>query len=562
MKSTGFDEVGNRGGGNAGSNSRLVGGIVEGQSNVRNFNSYFTVTGNRKVGDFNITGTLGNEITENTSNFSNLTGFTLVVPGFMQMKNALTYVPSYGSSQSRLVGVFGDFILDYKNFLTLNAKARNDWSSTLSKANRSIFYPAVAASFVATEAFPELKAGGNIDMIKLRANWGEVGKAAGAYNTDTYFGSAGASDGFGPSITFPFNGLAGFSYSNSAGNPDILPEFTQEYEFGAEMSFFKNRLTLDASYYERKTRNVILSVPVSATSGITSALKNAGKLNTKGFEFLLGATPIKTKNGAYSLSVNFTQFKSVVESLAQGVSVITLGGFTDPNVRLVAGDEYGQIYGLGYQRNAAGQIIVQASGANMGLPLATANLEKIGNPNPDWTMGISNDITYKNFAFSFLLDIRKGGDQYSRNIADIQRNGVGIETAMVNRFNPDGTLAKNYTFGGVFPNGTPALVYLTAEQYYGNNGKHVAGIGFLYDTSWFRVREASITYTLPKKVLDKTPFGKFEIGLFGRNLFLRAPNYPHFDPEQNALGISNAQGLEFNSLPNTRTFGANLRVTF
>ena len=558
IKSSSFDEVGNRGGGNAGSSSTNVGGIVESQTNVRNLNSYFTLNANRKFGDFNLTGTLGNEIVQNAFNSSGVTGLTLVVPGFRNMKNALSYFPSFSAEKTRLVGVFGDLIVDYKNFFTFNVKARNDWSSTLSKANRSIFYPAVAASFVATEAFPELKANGKIDMIKFRANWGEVGKGAPAYATDTYFGTAGASDGFGPAISFPYNGLAGFTYGNAAGQPDITPEFTQEYEFGGEFSFFKNRLTIDGSYYERKTRNVILSVPVSGASGITSVFKNAGKLSTKGIELLVGGTPIKTKNGSYSLSVNYTQFESRVESLAAGVSNIFLGGFTTPNIRLVAGDEYGQIYGSGFQRNAAGQIIVQSSG----LPLATANVQKIGNPNPDWTMGISNDIVYKNFRASFLLDIRKGGDQYSRNIADVQRNGVAAETAAVNRFNPDGTLAKTFTFGGAFANGTPAMVLLTSEQYYGNAGKHVAAEGFIYDTSWFRVREASISYTLPKKALEKTPFGNLEIGLFGRNLYLYAPNYPHFDPEQNALGISNAQGLEFNSLPNTRTFGANLRVTF
>jgi hypothetical protein len=353
--------------------------------------------------------------------------------------------------------------------------------------------------------------------------------------------------------------LVGFSYSDLAGQPDITPEFTQETELGGEFAFFGNRLTLDASYYERKTRDVILSVPVSAASGFTNVLKNAGNLNTKGFELVLGATPLKSANASYSFSLNFTKFKSVVTSLAPGVDNIFLGGFTTPNIRLVAGDEYGQIYGSAYQRDANGNLLV---GAN-GLPLATPDVKKIGNPNPDWTMGINNEIVYKSLQLSVLLDIRKGGDQYSRNIADVQRNGVAIETAALDRFQADGvTLATPYTFSGVFANGTPANVMLTAQQYWGNSGKYVAAEGFIYDTSWFRVREASLTYAFPQKLLDRTPFGKLEIGLFGRNLYLKAPNYPHFDPEQNALGISNAQGLEFNSLPNTRTFGANLRVTF
>ena len=558
-KSSAIDEIGNRGGGNAGASSRLVGGIRESGSSTRNVNSYFTLTGTRKYGDFTLTGTLGNEILQNAFNFNTVDGYELIVPGFRNLTNAVVYQPSHGSSKTRLAGVFGDFIVDYKNYLTLNVKARNDWSSTLSKQNRSIFYPAVATSFVVTEAFPTLKESGAINLIKLRANWGEVGKGAPVYSTNTYFTTAASADGFGPEISFPFNGLVGFSYSDLAGQPDITPEFTQETELGGEFAFFGNRLTLDASYYERKTRDVILSVPVSAASGFTNVLKNAGNLNTKGFELVLGATPLKSANASYSFSLNFTKFKSVVTSLAPGVDNIFLGGFTTPNIRLVAGDEYGQIYGSAYQRDANGNLLV---GAN-GLPLATPDVKKIGNPNPDWTMGINNEIVYKSLQLSVLLDIRKGGDQYSRNIADVQRNGVAIETAALDRFQADGvTLATPYTFSGVFANGTPANVMLTAQQYWGNSGKYVAAEGFIYDTSWFRVREASLTYAFPQKLLDRTPFGKLEIGLFGRNLYLKAPNYPHFDPEQNALGISNAQGLEFNSLPNTRTFGANLRVTF
>jgi hypothetical protein len=163
-----------------------------------------------------------------------------------------------------------------------------------------------------------------------------------------------------------------------------------------------------------------------------------------------------------------------------------------------------------------------------------------------------------------IRDRRKGGDQYSRNIADVQRNGVAIETAEYPRFNADGTANTPYLFDGVYASGANAgqanTTKVNAQNYYGNSGKYVAAEGYIYDTSWFRVRELSLSYKLNSSILAKTPFKQFEIGAFGRNLFLSAPNYPHFDPEQNALGVSNAQGLEFNSLPNTRTFGFNLKV--
>ena len=201
-----------------------------------------------------------------------------------------------------------------------------------------------------------------------------------------------------------------------------------------------------------------------------------------------------------------------------------------------------------------------------GLPLRTPGIQKIGNPNPDFTMGITNTFTYKNFSLFVLLDIREGGDQFSRNIADVQRQGVAAETAEFPRFAADNVTPNTpYRYEGVYASGVnagqPNTINVNAQSYYGNTGKHIADEGFIYDTSWFRVREMSFSYKLSTSLLANTGIKGFEVGVFGRNLFLHAPNYPHFDPEQNALGISNAQGLEFNSLPNTRTVGFNLKVT-
>lgn len=561
LNSFGFDQIGNRGAGNV-QGSTLVGGLVESATNVHNVNQYLTLNASKKVGDFTFTASFGNEFTNNSSFASTVTGLSLVIPSFANLSNAVTFNPSSAVGRSKNFGVFADAVVEYKNFLSVNVKARNDWSSTLAPDNNSIFYPGIAGSFVLSEAIPAIKLDGKISLVKFRASFGEVGKGAPAFSTDSYFAQAGAADGFGPQIVFPFNGNAGFSLSNVAGNQALTPEFTREFSVGTDMGFFNNRLNIEATYYKRNTRNVILSVPVSAGSGVTNVLQNAGKLSTKGLELAVSGTPIRTSDFSWELGVNYTQFKSMVDELAPGVANIFLGGFTTPNIRLVAGDQYGQIYGSKYQRNAAGQMLINPA---TGLPLQTAGVEKIGNPNPDFTMGITNTFSYKNFSMFVLLDIRQGGDQYSRNIADVQRNGVAAETAEFPRFEADGvTVAKPYLYQGVYasgPNaGQPNTVPVTAQAYYGNTGKYIAAEGFIYDTSWFRVREVSLSYRLSSKFLQNSPFKQFEIGAFGRNLFLSAPNYPHFDPEQNALGISNAQGLEFNSLPNTRTVGFNLKV--
>ena len=565
LTSRGFDQIGNRG------NSFIlgslnIGGLREDATNVHNVNQYFTLNANKKLGDFTVSGSLGNEFFNNYRFRTEVTGLGLVVPSFANFANAATFNPSSRVDRTKLFGVFGDVSLEYKKFLSVNFKARNDWSSTLSPENNSIFYPAVSGSFVLTEAFPGIKLDGKVNLIKFRASAGEVGKGADPYLTDTYFTQANAADGFGPNILFPFNGNAGFSLDFEAGNAALTPEFTKEIAFGTEMAFFNNRLNIDATYYERNTRNVILSVPVSEASGVTFVTKNAGKLSTKGFEIQVSGTPIKTQNFSWELGANYTEYLSRVEELAPGVSVITIGGFVTPSIRLVAGDEYGQIYGTKYQRNPAGQILINPVGhPQAGLPLLAAGETKIGNPNPNFTMGITNTFTYKNFSFYTLLDIRDGGDQYSRNIADVQRNGVAIETAEFPRFGADNVTPNTpYLFEGVYASGPsagqPNATNVNAQSYYGNQGKYLAAEGFIYDTSWFRIREMSISYRLSSSVLANTGIKQFELGVFGRNLFLHAPNYPHFDPEQNALGISNAQGLEFNSLPNTRTIGFNLKV--
>ncbi|WGQ07900.1 SusC/RagA family TonB-linked outer membrane protein [Pedobacter gandavensis] len=561
LKSKGFDEVGNRGGGFTGATSRLIGGVVDNSNNVRNFTSYFTVNANKKFGDFNLLATLGNEINQNSIGNMGITGYNVVIPGFDNIKNTLIRDPFLGSSKTRLMGVFADFVVDYKGYLSLNLKARNDWSSTLTPENRSIFYPAAALSFVLTDAFPELKDDKYVNQIKFRVSAGEVGKGAPAYTTSTYYDQSSAGDGTGAEIIFPYNGLAGYTLNDTAGDPNLTPEFTREISYGTELAFFKNRLTLDATYYTRNTRSVILSVPYSAASGISSLYKNAGKLSTKGFEFMLSGTPLKTLDFSWDISLNFTKYKSTVEELAPGVTDIFLAGFTTPNIQLVAGDEYGQIYGSAYQRNDAGQLLLNARG----LPIATSEVKKIGNPNPDYTAGIFNTFKYKEFSLSFLIDIRKGGDQYSRNIADVQRNGAAKETAEFPRFEADNvTPTKPYKFEGVYASGAnagqPNTTMLTAQEYYGNSGKYIAAEGYIYDTSWFRIREAALNYRLPQSVIGKTPFRSVEFGVFGRNLYLKAKNYPHFDPEQNAFGVSNAQGLEFNSLPSSRTVGVNLKL--
>ncbi len=563
-----YDQIGANGQG--ATIAQGIGGIREIRNTSRLFNSILLLQADKKLTqDLSLTFVLGNEVVDQTQNNTDLIGRGVTVRNFRNLAaNTTTILPApaningtpFERWQSRLYGYFANATLSYKNWGALDIGLRNDNNSVLSSTNNSYFYPSGAVA-INLDKILDIKST-VLTGLKLRGSTGRVGsaKADFRYATDSYYGRAGVSDGFGPAINFPFNGQPGFTLQNAAGNPDLKPEFTTSTEGGLEFDLLAGKITFSGTIYRQQSTDVLLFVPVSSAAGISSVLRNAGSLTTNGIELQMGLNPFRNANGfSWSTNVNYTQFKSIVDSLAPGVPVITLAGFVTPNIRLVAGDEYGQIYGNAYVRDANGKMVVNAT---TGLPLITPNVQKIGNPNPKFQVNIGNSFSYKGLELSVLLEIKEGGEQYSRNLADLQRNGVAIETATVERLNADGTPATPYIFDAVTPTGEPNTKAITSEQYWGNAGKYAAAEGFIYNTSWFRIREAALNYRLPQSIFKNTAIGSVIVGVFGRNLFLYAPGYPHLDPEQNVLGVSNAQGLEFNALPQTRTMGANLRVTF
>ncbi|MES2872559.1 MAG: SusC/RagA family TonB-linked outer membrane protein [Bacteroidota bacterium] len=555
FNAVGYDQIGARGQGNTVAGG--TGGILNIAQNSRDINSYFQLIGSRNITkdlklDFNI----GNEIVERNFTNTSTVGKQLSIRNLKNISNAAVVTAGNSISQSRLIGLFGDLTLGYKGFANISFTGRNDFSSTFGADNNSYFYPSVAGSFIATEAFPSLK-GNLLSFLKLSANYAKVGKEAGAYATNTFFNQAGAADGFGPSIVFPYNNLNGRTLSNLQADPNLRPEFTTSKEIGMEARFLKDRLSIEAAAYNTLSTDLIFAVPVGPSTGFTSQNKNAGSLKQKGFELLVSGTPVKTKNGFWSLSVNYTKITPTVEALAAGVPFIQLGGFVTPGTRLYAGQPYGILFGSVFNRAPDGKYLIGANGLRSLSPTTAA----IGNTNPDWTAGVTNNINFKGINVNFLLDIRKGGDIYSRNIGDLYRTGVTKETAEFARFDASGAVAKPYVLDGTLANGQPNTTPVTAQQYWENIYAFGTGESYVFDGSWFRLREASVSYTLPASLLQKTPIGKLEIGLNGRNLYLYAPNVPHIDPEANATGSSNSQGFEANGLPQSRNFGFFLRAT-
>ncbi len=555
-----YDQIGDRGQGNTTANG--AGAVRETRSNYRSLNSNAFITASKRIKSWSGTFIGGTEFQQIYSNASQLDGKGVIVRDFEQLSNTTTFspAPQNNSSKTRFLGLYGNLDVSYKSIFTLSGTLRNDWASTFKVNKNSYLYYGAGGSVNITELFPKLKSK-IIESIKIRGNFASVGKAGDfVYATDSYFFVASSADGFGPSIAYPFNSQVGYSLGNSAGNPALGPEFTKNREIAAELSFFKGRLTIEATRYKQQSKKLIFAAGVSATTGITSQVKNAGDLTNNGVELGVGVTPFKTKSFNWNIYLAYTQFKAVVNSLAEGLTNISISSFVTPNTRLVVGQEYGELYGNAYVRdpNKGNKIVV---GAN-GLPLVTTGNVKIGNQNPKYTMGITNTMTFKAITMSFLMEIKEGGDLYSRNVADLQRNGAAIETAKYPRYDAAGVLQKPYIFDAVYANGQPNTTYLSAEQYFGNAGKYAAAEGFMFKTSWFRIREASVSYTLPSDFLKRTPFSSASLNVFGRNLYLNAPFYPHLDPEQNVQGISNAGGIEFNALPQTRSIGVGLNLSF
>ncbi|GGG51861.1 SusC/RagA family TonB-linked outer membrane protein [Hymenobacter glacieicola] len=528
----------------------LIGNIQDETFTRRELSSYANLTLKHNFNE-NFGGRLllGNEINQRRATDVGIVGSDIQVRGFDNITNTLTYTPFATTSERRLVGVYADLQLDFRNYLFLGLTGRSDWSSTFGPEQRRYFYPGASASFVFTDAIAALKGNSILTSGKIRAAAAKVGREAPEYSTDTYFASTNTpADGFGPTVVYPFRGQLGQSLNNTGGNPNLGPEFTTTYEGGVDLTLLKGRVGLEATYFHQKSEDIIFAVPVAGASGYTNIFQNVGKSESKGFEVLLTSTPVKIGSFTYSNSINWTRIRNRVVELAPGVTQITLGGFVTPSTRLIAGQPYGVLFGSVFERKD-GKLLIDASGR----PRLAQDNQIIGDPNPDWTGGMTNTFTFKGLSLSAVLDVRYGGDLISRNVSDLRRQGAAKETQDRNRL---------YIHDGVTADGQPNRVQITAEDYYND----LYGFGraefVVFDTSWLRMRELALSYNLSKELLDKTPFGGVELGVNARNVFLYAPNVPHIDPEVNAQGVSNSQGLEFNALPQARTFGGSIKLTF
>jgi TonB-linked SusC/RagA family outer membrane protein len=520
--------------------------------------------------DISFRGIIGHNVNQRTTEDQRFTGIGYVDFFINDVDNTNAVVASGGGyTQRRLVGAYTDLQFGYKDYLYLNATARNDWSSTLPKANRSFFYPAVSTSFIFSEAFDI--SSGLLSFGKLRASWAQVGNDTGPYQiVPVYLLNANGLTQAG-ATSLPLNGASGASLSNIARDPNLKPEQTSEVELGIELKFLDNRVGLDVAVYDRTSTDQIVNVALPDESGFTSILTNGGELSNKGIEITLSATPIKLNNGfQWDLIGTFSHNKNVIEALRPGTDELILGNTFGGSVQSVhiPGEEFGLIRGSVSARDDEGNLLIDPS--NGQLISALAN-EIVANPNPDFIVGVTNSFSWKGFTLSAVIDWRQGGDLYSSTNLSLLGRGVTTDTEdrEINKIIP-GVYGDVNTLEPIRGDDGEKIQNTTAIEvnglYFGNtfaiNGQDEWNI---WDATVIRLREVSLAYNLPSSILEKTPFGSARISLSGRNLWYKAPNFPkgsNFDPEVSQFGNSNLQGYEFTSAPSTRRYGVNLSVTF
>ncbi|MDN5200726.1 SusC/RagA family TonB-linked outer membrane protein [Fulvivirgaceae bacterium BMA10] len=550
--------------------------IVVKETNYQGMLNYRTDIGD----DFYVTASIGGNLTENDLKSTRITGTEIIIPEKASLINFKESKIEQSNPRKKIHSLFGFGQISYKEFLFLDLTARQDWSSTLPSDNNSYFYPSVSSSFVLTEAF-------NIDsdvltFAKLRTSWAQVG---------------GDTDPFRLNFTYSLTGRQHLGQALGAisgtvlPNPNLKPERTNSYEIGTDIRLFNDKIGLDLTYYNQVTNDLIMALPVPEVSGYQSAVVNAGELRNKGLEILLNATPINTNGFSWDISLNYARNKNTISSLHEDIKAITIADARWAGVKVVAkeGSEFGLITGKGYQRDDTGNIVHGADG----LPLPTEEPIDLGSSLQDWTGGMINTFSYKGLSLKVALDVKVGGDIFAITNLTMYSSGAHSNTlegrdgwneyvaanteardAWIDAGNnPDdfvplpisgGYIGKGVVIAGQDDQGNPIYeentIVVNPANYWGFVASNIPE-EFVYDLTYVKLRDLSLSYKLPSNLLKNLPFQSVKIGFVGRNLWTIFKNVPNIDPES-TYNNGNGQGLEYGSLPSRRNYGFNVSLKF
>ncbi len=492
----------------------------------------------------------------------------LSIPGLYSLQNSANpmLAPIERNETIGVDGIYANASLGYDNFLYLEGSYRRDQSSTLPSSNNKYYYPSVSTSLV----FSEFIKKDWFSFGKIRVNYAEVGNSPGFDKVlDTY------------AVNTAFGASSG-SVKNTKNNPNLKAETTKSYEAGLEMSFFKKRFGFDLSVYKSNSIDQIVPLRVTSATGYLFELVNAGEIENRGVEFSLNTTPIKLKDFTWDFNVNWSKNTSEVISLPEGIKTLQLGSFQGGvTINAVVGQPYGIIYGTDYTYLNGEKVVDPDSGQYIKTDTSD---NVIGNSNPDWIGGLYNKLTYKNLSLDFLIDIQKGGDIFSLDRYYGLATGLYDDTAytndlgnpvrdplVFNQYDADGVgiPAGGYTpesggfiNSGVNPDGSVNTTRIRADRY-GAFGyrRGLPDKAFVYDASYVKLRQASISYSLSENTLKHTFVNAVTFSIIGTNLWIIHKNLPDADPES-GLGAGNLQGYSTGSLPSTRDISFNVKLQF
>ncbi|SDH33750.1 SusC/RagA family TonB-linked outer membrane protein [Myroides phaeus] len=511
-------------------------------------NSLFTINYDMLLGDnFRLDVMVGNEVNETNNKGYNDYGSRFNFGGWATISNAVDVTSEETRRKKRNVGFFSNVGLSYKDMLFLNGTIRKDIVSSMPRGNRDFVYPSVSLGFVVTE-LEGLKGMSGLSFAKVRASYAEVGQAGDYLNN--YFYTPSYSGGFWSSnpVLYPVNGAMSYVASPTIYDPNLKPQNTKSWELGADFRFFNNRVGLDYTFSRQDVKDQIFPVPLSGSTGASSLVTNGGKLHTVAHEITAFFNVVQTTDWKWNLNANFSKVDSKVDELKEGVENISLGGFVEPQIRAQAGDRFPVIYGKSFVRNDEGQIIVN----DKGMPIA-GNAKAIGEVAPKFILGGSTSVSWKNWNMSATVEWKNGGKMYSGSNMGMKLYGTAAST---------GDREQAFIFDGVREvNGTfvknDIEIDASSRQVYENVMSSITESN-VYDASFVKLRDVSLGYSFNNIWKDKI---NLRVSAFARNLLLWS-KMPNLDPEASQGNNNMSGGFEHYSIPQAKSLGFSVNVTF
>lgn len=505
--------------------------------------------------DFRMNALLGNEINHINRKTYSQSGVDFNFGGWNHIDNANTVTASESQTKQRTVGFFANLDLSWRDMIYLGVTGRNDIASTMPRGNRSFFYPSTSLGFIVSELEP-VKEVDWITFAKLRTSYAEVGQA-GTY-LNNYYAKPAYGGGFWLSdpILYPVDGTNSYTAYRVLYDPNLRPQNTKSYEFGATLQLLDNRIGLDYTYSRQNVKDQIFAVPLAGSTGAESLVMNGGSVHTDVHEFVIDVTPVKTRDFSWDINLNLSKIVNQVDELAPGVESIFLGGFVTPQVRAGIDNTYPVIYGVQYRKNDQGQILVNEdpSSASYGMPMA-GEPGVLGEVTPNFILGGTNVFTYKGVSLAATLEWKNGGHMYSGSNGLLDLYGLSARTEdrestfIFDGYKADGTKNDIARGGSNDPGAYQTLysdVLANIDEYY------------IYGNSFVKLRELSLSYSFPRTIIPKMDLS---LNLFARNILLWT-ELPNMDPESSQGNNNMAGGFERFSLPQATSYGIGLNVVF